>query len=141
MSIRNKLTAALAVFSVTICSIHSAPADQSPILDAFIDAVNSQNRAKIESFVDHHFATNLTVADAWPTRCCAKGEVVLTLLNIAKRSGGLVSDEVHSQNSNVVAFTHTKTGKLGVYISLSTAASRADQIVNYQIMPVLAPEQ
>ena len=141
MSVRNRLIAAVAVFSAIICPTHYAFADQSPLLEAFLDAVNSHDRAKIETFVEHHFATDLTVADAWPTRCCAKDDVVLALLNIAKRSGGLVSDEVHSQNSNVVAFAHTRIGKTSVYISLSTAATRPDRIVNYQLMPVLAPEQ
>jgi D-alanyl-D-alanine carboxypeptidase len=109
------------------------------VLRDFINVVNLGDAKQIDTFVRQRFATNKVVKDSWPTRCCASEDVSQTLLNVAKRSGGLVLDEIHPGNAAIVAFAHTKVGPKRLYISLETSVEAPEQIQNYQIV-VMPPD-
>jgi CubicO group peptidase (beta-lactamase class C family) len=109
------------------------------VLKGFISVVNLGDAKQIDTFARQHFATNKVVKDSWPTRCCAFEDVFRTLSNVAKRSGGLVLDEIHPQNTAIVAFARTKIGSKRLYISLETSAKTPERIQNYQIV-VMPPD-
>jgi len=114
---------------------------QTPIgklLNAFIDAVNSGDAMRIDSFVAGSFAKNRVVKDAWPTACCVPDKVSRTLFNVAKRSGGLTLKEVHPLETEIVAFVQTKNDGKRVYIDIKSTAEAPDQIDSYQLIPVPA---
>lgn len=138
---RSKTIALLALCAIATHASHSHAQSSPAILRQFVEAVNSGDGHRIDTFVEKHFATDLSVADSWPTRCCSRDDVSRTMANIAKRSGGLVVDKAYQQSGSVVAFTHAKATAVKVYVSLATSTGDRERIVNYQVMRMLPTEQ
>ena len=109
------------------------------VLKQLIDSVNSQDMARIRTFVKNDFATDHTSEDSWPTRCCKADEVTRTLVNVGRRSGGLLLESAYPKGRAITAFLKTKSGNRRIYLQLQCGRSDPCRITNYQMVP-LSPD-
>jgi D-alanyl-D-alanine carboxypeptidase len=109
------------------------------VLKQLIDSVNSQDMARIRTFVENAFATDHTNEDSWPTRCCKADEVIRTLVNVGRRSGGLLLESAYPNGRAITAFLKTKSGSRRIYLLLQCGRSDPCRITNYQMVP-LSPD-
>jgi D-alanyl-D-alanine carboxypeptidase len=123
-------------------SNHAPDIPQTPagkLLGDFIDAVNSQDVKQIDLFVRSSVANNEIRKDS-PALASRAGsvsapEVALTLLNLARRSGGLILVSVSPEGSWVNAEARTKTNGKAVYLTLHVNSEPRVRIDDYQIIP------
>lgn len=109
------------------------------LMQTLITAINSQSPEAIRAFVEDNFDERSSVHDSWPSPCCDQTRVTATLLNLAKRSGGLTLDEVHSNGAEIVAFVSARDGGTRIYLELQATKDRPEKIRNYQLMPMPHP--
>lgn len=113
----------------------------SPALKNLIDAINSQDPSHIASFVQKNFDTNHIDQDSWSTRCCEPDEVIRTLDNVGKRSGGLIVESSYPHGTGITAFAKTKLRGWKLYIDLECGKTEPCRIESYQIVALSpAPE-
>jgi len=144
----NRAVIVTAVALLMICRVVAQPAARGSdpaetpsalVLQQLIDSINSQDTARIRKFVENDFATDHTSEDSWPTRCCRADEVSRTLVNVGRRSGGLLLESAYPGGRAITAFLKTKSGDRRIYLQLQCGRSDPCRITNYQ-MVTLSPD-
>lgn len=104
------------------------------VLKRLIDSVNTRDMARIRAVVESDFATGHMSQDSWPNRCCGTDEVTRALVNLGRRSGGLLLESAYPGGRAITAFLKTKSGGRRVYLQLQCGPSDPCRIVSYQIV-------
>src|SRR5690348_10876181 len=102
-------------------------------LKQLIDSVNTQDMGRIRAFVENDFATGHVSQDSWPNLCCGTNEVTRALVNVGRRSGGLLLESAYPGGRAITAFLKTKSGRR-IYLQLQCTPSDPCRITNYQIV-------
>lgn len=104
------------------------------VLKRLIDSVNTRDMGRIRAFVENDFATSHVSEDSWPNRCCGTNEVTRALVNVGRRSGGLLLESVFPGGRAITAFLKTKSGGRRIYLHLQCGPGDPCRITNYQIL-------
>ncbi len=104
------------------------------VLKRLIHSVNTQDTGRIRAFVENDFATGHMSQDSWPNLCCGTNEVTHALVNVGRRSGGLLLESAYPGGRAITAFLKTKSGRRRIYLRLQCGPSDPCRITNYQIV-------
>ena len=106
------------------------------LMQSLILSINSKSAREIRTFVATRFEHGSMVKDSWPSQCCNPALVGATLINVARRSGGVTLEEAHGTGAEVVAIVKARHQGTRIYIELQATKRRPAKIQSYQLLPM-----